>query len=212
MMSGNKLSHEETLLVMALADGELSGSDLDRARTLVAHDPEARALWEEFSRNVVGRWVGEAMERPMHGAGAVADNVMALVDLEPSQSRVDRTSTVVDLSKRQASRAGRGAIAAVTVTMMAAAAGAFVMLRSTPEPQPIAKTTPTVLAPSPTLTPSMVEPEDVALSLSGSGSPYAIDVEEVDSEEADVSIIYVPGSEELASVVIWVGGEPELEP
>ncbi len=73
------LPRETVLELMALADGELEGTQKAGAERTVAESAEARRLVEEFRGTAVAKWLMTAVNERAPVADGIADAVMAKV-------------------------------------------------------------------------------------------------------------------------------------
>lgn len=187
------LSHEDLLLLSALADGELEEGEDEAALALLARSPEARAFTESLA--VLGHAVQAANALQPAPAIDLADAIMARLPTEaaPSEAPAAQLSApaasapVRSLSEARARRA-RTSQVAVAVGALALAAATFFYARARHE----APVGPVALA-----TPSAVEP---------AGAEKGVEVRAIDSDEtSQVSVFYLPaGANMSSSVVVWI--------
>lgn len=180
------LSHEDLLLLSALADGELEEGEDEAALALLARSPEARAFTESLA--VLGHAVQAANALQPAPAIDLADAIMARLPTEAAPSEAPAASAPVrSLSEARARRA-RTSQVAVAVGALALAAATFFYARARHE----APVGPVALA-----TPSAVEP---------AGAEKGVEVRAIDSDEtSQVSVFYLPaGANMSSSVVVWI--------
>ena len=185
------LSSENMMKLMAYADGELEGAELEEAQKLLASDPDSVRFVEQIAG--LGDMVTRGYQAQAGKTVAkfdVADSVMAL-----TRSGKDEEKKPSNVSSLAAARAKRGAlgprtkIVAGVVAVVALAASFFLFAQHRTDEAPMA---------SGTATP-VVEP--AALSASGTG----VSVSTVNSPGNAVSVFYLPTANELStSVVVWV--------
>ena len=190
--------------LMAYADGELEGAELEEIDAVLARDPDAAQLVSELGE--LGALVREghaARDGEAIAAFSIADDVIsAVADIEPdAPSR--RVSIVTSLDAARAKRAQRLRVGAGVVGVLALAAAVFLVARPKGE-EPLAQrpVAPSPSAPSPSA-PSPGTPSPSAVLASDMGP--AVQVEAVESAGQSVSVFYFPSESELStSVVVWV--------
>jgi anti-sigma factor RsiW len=174
--------------LMAYADGELEGAELEEAQKLLATDPDS----VRFVEQIAG--LGDLVTRGYRAASGkavakfdVADSVMALVkDEEKSATKKDNVSS---LAAARAKRGNAVKIGAGIAAVMALAASFFLFAQHRSDEAPMASGTATTI----------VEP--AAVSAGGTG----VSVSTVNSPGNAVSVFYLPTANELStSVVVWV--------
>jgi anti-sigma factor RsiW len=177
--------------LMAYADGELEGTELEEAQKLLATDPDS----VRFVEQIAG--LGDLVTRGYQAQAGktvakfdVADSVMALTraskDEEKSATKKDNVSS---LAAARAKRGNSMKIGAGIAAALALAASFFLFAEHRTDEAPMASGTAT----------TVVEP--AALSASGTG----VSVSTVNSPGNAVSVFYLPTANELStSVVVWV--------
>ncbi len=187
------LSHEDYLLLSALADGELGEGEHEAALALLARSPEARAFTESLA--VLGHAVVAADALRPAPSIDLAVGIMARLPAalpaatEASASEAPAPGAPVrSLSEARARRA-RTSQVAVAVGALALAAATFFYARARHEAPAVG---PVALA-----TPSAVEP---------AGAEKGVEVRAIDSDEtSQVSVFYLPaGANVSSSVVVWI--------
>jgi hypothetical protein len=172
------LSHEQMLDVMAYADDELEGKDLERVRALVESDAEAKELLA--SLGAIGDGVRSSFDV---GSIDVIDGVMG--KLRPN-----------DLDKARLRRTARTRIAVVGATIVAIAAAVLFYVRDqnpgvTGQNPPPPNTTQTMLASA----------SSTGVELDFVESPSAVSVFYI---PASVAGAEAQATDTAPSVVIWV--------
>jgi len=188
------LSSDNMMKLMAYADGELDGADLEEAHKLLATDPDSVRFVEQIGG--LGQMVSlgyEASTAKTVAAFDVTDAVMALAK-EDKQDKLERKAAVVSSlgaarEKRNSLKIGAGIAAA-----LALAASVFVFAQHRTEETPMAKG------------PSAPAAQTVAVATPApSGNGTGVEVNTVSSPGNSVSVFYLPSANELStSVVVWV--------
>jgi hypothetical protein len=181
------------LKLMAYADGELEGAELEEAQKLLASDPDS----VKFVEQIAG--LGEIVAQG-HRAGAgktvakfdVVDSVMASLGKE--SGKVTSITSARKKSGNSSVKIGAGIAAA-----LALAASFFLFAQHRTDEAPMASNNNAVPAvqanPNPNTTVAAVS------TTGGSG----VSVSAVDSPGSTVSVFYLPTANELStSVVVWV--------
>lgn len=190
------LSSDNMMKLMAYADGELEGNELEEAQKLLATEGDAA----RFVEQVAG--LGSILERGHEARSGqtiakfdVADAIMARVNgvNGVNQEKAADKPRVVSLASR-ASRDKRGTnikLVGGFAAVLALAASIFLFTQH--------KTDETPMASGPL--PGAIPPASVAVATSGTG----VDVSTVNSPGNSVSVFYLPTANELStSVVVWV--------
>jgi hypothetical protein len=182
-----KLSLENALLLMALADDEVEGEAKVRAEQLVDADPHARALVAQMRDPRTRAWLEQSVEsQAIRGsADDIAGSVLERLAGHPRH--------------RSRSPARRGALGVVAVLAMAAAIPLIVLARRS-------------LVPGQT---SVAARIGSTASPSSSGA-VGVELDEIDSPSHDVSVFEIAGataqlatnSAPPSSVVIWIDDDP----
>lgn len=183
------LTREETLALMAWADGELEGEEAAEAEALLAR-PEGKAFVEALG--VLGdqvRAIEAARELPVEGLTAA---VMAKL---PEAEAAAAPPKVLPIDRAALRRQGRTRAAVVGGTLLAMAAAALAYVRVNPGG--------TAAVPSSSETPVVA-------------AAHGVQVDSVEAaENREVSVFYVGDDQEKnPSVVVWIdepgeqGGAP----
>lgn len=193
------LSSENMMKLMAYADGELEGAELEEAQKLLASDPDSVRFVEQIAGlgDVVARGYDEGAGKTV-ARFDVADAVMASVGPAAKQNNVSS----LDAAREKAAEKGRekrgnGAkIGAGIAAALALAASLFLFAQHRTDEAPMAgNDTPAVQGVQPGTVPAAVS------STGGSG----VTVSTVNSPGNAVSVFYLPTANELStSVVVWV--------
>ncbi len=179
-----KLASETMMKLMAYADGELEPAEKKEVEALLAKDEDAVRFVEQIAG--LGDFVkmGHATRDAKVAADFdIADAVMAKVKETKPDAPEAKKSNVVSLEAKRASRT-KVAVAGV----LALAASVVIFTRPQETPMPVAKVTPPPSAETPAAGPS------------GPG----VEVDPVESPGHTVSVFYLPGKNEMTSVVVWV--------
>ena len=185
------LSSDNMLKLMAYADGELEGAELEEAQKLLATDPDS----VRFVEQIAG--LGEIVAQG-HRAGAgktvakfdVADSVMASLGKE--SGKVTSITSARKKSGNSSVKIGAGIAAA-----LALAASFFLFAQHRTDEAPMASNNNAVPAVQTNPTQSVA-----AVSTTGGSG---VSVSAVDSPGSTVSVFYLPTANELStSVVVWV--------
>jgi len=188
------LSSENMMKLMAYADGELEGAELEEAQKLLATDPDS----VRFVEQIAG--LGEVVTRGYDaGLGKtvakfdVADSVMALTKSEKTAAKKDNVSS---LSAAREKRGNGWKIGAGVAAALALAASFFLVAQHRTDEAPMAgNNVPAVQAAQPGTSVAAVS------TTGGSG----VTVSTVNSPGNAVSVFYLPTANELStSVVVWV--------
>jgi hypothetical protein len=201
------LSSENMMKLMAYADGELEGADLEEAQKLLASNPHSVRFVEQIAG--LGEVVSQGYDE---GAGKtvakfdVADSVMALTKSAP---KTEASSAPANVSSLAAARAKRGPpadprfkIGAGIAAALALAASFFLFAQHRTDEAPMASNnTPAVQPAQPAAGSTSVAAVSTSTSTSGTG----VSVSTVNSPGNAVSVFYLPTANELStSVVVWV--------
>ena len=174
------LTSENMLELMAYADGELEGADLEKAQKLLATEPDA----VRFVEQIAG--LGEIVAQG-HRAGAgktvakfdVADSVMAL-------TKESGKVTSIGAARTKKSASNNVKIGAGIAAALALAASFFLFTQHRGDEAPMATNN---------------TPAAAVSTTGGSG----VTVSTVNSPGNAVSVFYLPTANELStSVVVWV--------
>ena len=189
------LSSENMMKLMAYADGELDGDELDEAHKLLASDADAA----RFVQQIAG--LGDILERGHEDRSGktvasfdVADAVMALVKNETKSDAKPAVKVVVSLAAARAKKNNGIKIAGGIAAVLALAASIFVFAQHRTDETPMANG-PSAVA--------VLSPEPAATTSTGTGT--GVDVSTVNSPGNSVSVFYLPTANEMStSVVVWV--------
>jgi len=198
------LSSENMLKLMAYADGELEGAELEEAQKLLASDPDS----VRFVEQIAG--LGEIVAQG-HRAGAgktvakfdVVDSVMALTKESGSEASEKSAKVTSIAAARNAAGNKRGSssvkIGAGIAAALALAASFFLFAQHRGDEAPMASNNmPAVQA----VEPGPSNPIVAAVSTAGGSG---VTVSTVNSPGNAVSVFYLPTANELStSVVVWV--------
>ena len=189
------LTSDDMLKLMAYADGELEGPELEEAQKLLATDPDSVRFVEQIAGlgDIVSRGYGAAAGKTV-AAFDVADSVMALT----KKGNDNVTSLAAARSKANQGRNGLK-IGAGIAAALALAASFFLFAQHRSDEAPMAgNSTPAVQAVQPGSTSATV----AAVSTTGGSG---VTVSTVNSPGNAVSVFYLPTANELStSVVVWV--------
>ena len=190
------LSSENMMKLMAYADGELDGADLEEAHKLLATDVDASRFVEQIAG--LGQLVSlgyEARSAKTVASFDIADAVMALAQ-DTKQEK--KPAAVSSLAAAREKRGNGLKIGAGIAAALALAASIFVFAQHRTEETPMAKAPATVSPPVPVPYPN-------AAVASNSGAGNGVEVSTVESAGNSVSVFYLPSANELTtSVVVWV--------
>ena len=188
------LSSENMMKLMAYADGELEGADLEEAQRLLATDPDSVRFVEQIAGlgQVVARGYEEGTGKTV-ARFDVADSVMALTKGE---------SNVRSLESARAKRSNSMKVGAGIAAALALAASLFLFAQHRTDEAPMASNN---NAPAAQVGQAgqggAANPTVAAVSTSGTG----VSVSTVNSPGNAVSVFYLPMANELStSVVVWV--------
>jgi hypothetical protein len=197
------------LKLMAYADGELEGAELEEAQKLLASDPDS----VRFVEQIAG--LGEIVSQG-HRAGAgktvakfdVVDSVMALT--KESAREKDKVTSIGEARSAKKAQKGSGGngvkIGAGIAAALALAASFFLFAQHRTDEAPMASnnnTTPAVQAVQPSGASNANANATVAAVSTTGGS--GVTVSAVDSPGSSVSVFYLPTANQLStSVVVWV--------
>jgi anti-sigma factor RsiW len=181
------LSSDNMMKLMAYADGELEGAELEEAQKLLATDPDS----VRFVEQIAG--LGEIVTRGYEaGPGKttakfdVADAVMASVPFA-------KDSNVRSLGAARAKRGSSVKVGAGIAAALALAASVFLFTQHRSDEAPMASATASANG--------GVAPGNGAIAPGNAG----VSVSTVDSPGNSVSVFYLPTANELStSVVVWV--------
>lgn len=203
------LPDDTMLTLQAYADGELEGSELEAAETLLGENEEARAFVESIG--ILGHGIDAAYALDRLPTVDLTEAILRKVEsaereTEPDVSRdisVSRpgvpmpgaprkSSEVTSLALAREKRAQRSQIAMVVGALAMAAAG-IVYFRGQHE-----NNKPEVAA---------VSPESAGQPSSAAAGERGVEVHDIDSSEKNqVSVFYLPasGGNAASSVVVWI--------
>jgi hypothetical protein len=207
------LSHETMLEIMALADGELEGTEKERVERLVASSHEARQVYADLCGEEVSAWLAESLDqRAAAGgsdriAGAVMDAIASgaangVSARPPAQAR----PAVASLDDRRARMKPRLQYVAVAGGAFLALAAGLIIYVGT-QAQHLAEHAPVASVRIPSV--DVQAPAMAAVQPGGGG----VEVNEIDAPS--VSVFEIPAGAAAAvkpsgpsSVVIWVDDDP----
>lgn len=188
------LSSDNMMKLMAYADGELEGAELEEAQKLLATDPDSVRFVEQIAG--LGDIVSRGYEASSGKAIAefdVADSVMARMALTKDDEK--KTANVSSLAAARAKRGNGVKIVAGIIATVALAASFFLFAQHRSDEAPMA---------SGTATAAVVEPGTTVAAVSTNGGT-GVSVSTVNSPGNAVSVFYLPTANELStSVVVWV--------
>jgi anti-sigma factor RsiW len=179
------LTEQQMLDVMAYADGELEGEDLERVKALVASDPAAKELLA--SLNAIGDGVRSSFDV---GRIDVRDAVMA--NLPPN-----------DLDKARLRRIARRRIAIVGASIVALAAAVLLYVRDSGTNGPTGQNSAT----PPVQSTMLASADGTGVQVDFVDTPSAVSVFYVPAEVAGGDE-HPTGTDTAPSVVIWVNDTP----
>ena len=194
------LSSENMMKLMAYADGELDGADLEEAHKLLATDVDASRFVEQIAG--LGQLVSlgyEARSAKTVAKFDIADAVMALSSPAPAQEtkQEKKPAAVSSLAAAREKRGNGLKIGAGIAAALALAASIFVFAQHRTEETPMAK--------APIVSPPVPVPYPNTGLASNSGAGNGVEVSTVESAGNSVSVFYLPSANELTtSVVVWV--------
>ncbi len=193
------LSSDNMMKLMAYADGELEGAELEEAQKLLASDPDSVRFVEQIAG--LGQIVTRGYEAGPGKTTAkfdVADAVMARVEDGKDEKKVANVSS---LAAARAKRGNGVKIGAGIAAALALAASFFLFAQHRTDEAPMASNGPAIQAVQPGTTPAMVAPLATAATTGGTG----VTVSTVNSPGNAVSVFYLPTANQLStSVVVWV--------
>lgn len=186
-------SSERMLKLMAYADGELEGADLEEVQSWLAEDPKAVRFVNDLAN------LGDLVTLGHEGSKAaktiatfdIADAVMANVKAGSKHDEPKRgqpSSAVVSLDAARTQKQKNLRIGVVVAAALALAASVFLVTRNKEE-QPMAR------GPVPTVQPAPIV-----------GADPGVEVDVVETPGNSVSVFYLPNESTLTttSVVVWV--------
>jgi len=193
------LSREAMIDLMALADGELEGADLERVERLAAGSDEARRVLAAMRSPVLGAAVAHVSAQREPAADGIADAVMARIAAETSGAGT-RGEVVPIGAAREAAAARRGAgrsrvqvLVAGGFAALAVAAAAAVWIQSSSAPLAPMGAAASAGAPTevePSVTPATSQSAK-ALLPEGVFPPSGVEVDEIDSPQHDVHVFEI---------------------
>ena len=197
------LSSENMLKLMAYADGELDGAELEDAQKLLASDPDSVRFVEQIAG--LGEIVGQGYRAGTAKTVAkfdVADSVMARANAkESAQKKTDNVTSIAAAAAQKKKKSGNSnvKIGAGIAAALALAASFFLFAQHRGDEAPMASNNmPAVQA----VQPGPSNPTVAAVSTTGGSG---VTVSAVDSPGSSVSVFYLPTANELStSVVVWV--------
>ncbi len=217
------LSPDKTMLLMALADGELEGDERAEAETLVATNEEARSVVEALrgpASEALADWVATSqLERADRAIAAGAESIAGTV-MQRIADDAKRGANVSSLDAARRSRQARDArlkVSAVVVAVATLAAGVFFYVGSEHAGPLAPPSAPVASAPTPPAPVTVPMPSPSALA--NADPSQAPDVPspgpEVTIESStshDVTVFHVPASIGAAvntpgSVIVWIGDD-----
>jgi hypothetical protein len=174
------LSPETLVDLMALADGELEGADLERVERLVGESEEARVALGAMRSPVVGDWLRGELGPRLAAADAIADTVMGR--LEGASAPAPLVSLARSGVRRGRSRTPMVAGAAVAALALAAGVTLYVSSQGG------------TMGPRAPVASVAVPPVDVAPAPSALAErpSQGVEVDEVDSPSRGVSVFEIP--------------------
>ena len=187
------LSSENMMKLMAYADGELEGAELEEAQKLLATDPDSVRFVEQIAGlgDIVTRGYDAGVGKTV-AEFDVADAIMAR-----AKNDEKKVSNVSSLTAARAKRGNVIKIGAGLAAALALAASFFLFAQHRGDEAPMASGT------SPTTT-AIVEPGAAVAMVSTTGGS-GVTVSTVNSPGNAVSVFYLPTANELStSVVVWV--------
>jgi len=194
------LSSENMMKLMAYADGELEGAELEEAQKLLATDPDSVRFVEQIAGlgDVVSRGY-EAGSGKTVAKFDVADSVMALT--KDDQKSAEKKDNVSSLAAAREKRGNNVKIVAGIAAAMALAASFFLFAQHRTDEAPMAgNNTPAVQA----VQPGTANANTSVAAVSTTGGS-GVTVSTVNSPGNAVSVFYLPTANELStSVVVWV--------
>jgi anti-sigma factor RsiW len=178
------VSNERMLKLMAYADGELEGAELEEVQAWLAEDPNAVRVVNELAN------LGELVTLGHEGSSAakaiatfdIADAVLSRLHEEPKREHASPAAVSLDAARARRQRNLR--MGGLVAAALALAASVFLVTRNKEE-QPMAVT---------------VQPAATV-----AGGP-GVEVDVVETPEQSVSVFYLPSESSLTttSVVVWV--------
>jgi len=184
------LTSDNMLKLMAYADGELEGAELEEAQKLLANDPDSVRFVEQIAG--LGEIVAQGHQAAAGKTVAkfdIADSVMASLGKESGK--------VTSIGAARAKKTGSNnvKVGAGIAAALALAASFFLFTQHRSDEAPMASNAPAVVQTNPTQSVAAVS------TTGGSG----VSVSAVDSPGSTVSVFYLPTANELStSVVVWV--------
>lgn len=175
------LSSDTMMKLMAYADGELEGAELEEAQKLLATDPDS----VRFVEQIAG--LGEIVTR---GYDAGAGKTTAKFDVADAvMSLAKKDSNVSSLAAARAKRGSSVKVGAGIAAALALAASVFLFTQHRSDEAPMA---------------SGNAPGAVSAAVATNGGT-GVSVSTVNSPGNAVSVFYLPTANELStSVVVWV--------
>ncbi|MDB5218335.1 MAG: hypothetical protein JWO86_6262 [Myxococcaceae bacterium] len=203
------LSSDNMMKLMAYADGELEGAELEEAQKLLATDPDSVRFVEQIAGlgDIVTRGY-EAGPGKTTAKFDVADSVMSRVALVTDEKHTatsenkgaNVSSLAAARAKRVESMSPRVKIGAGIAAALALAASFFLFAQHRTDEAPMASgangNAPAVQA---------VQPGNTTVATVATNGGTGVSVSTVNSPGNAVSVFYLPTANELStSVVVWV--------
>jgi uncharacterized membrane protein len=179
------LSSDNMMKLMAYADGELEGAELEEAQKLLATDPDS----VRFVEQIAG--LGEIVTRGYDAGAGKTTAKFDVADAVLARLPAVKDSNVRSLDAARAKRGSSVKIGAGIAAALALAASVFLFTQHRSDEAPMASNN------------AAVAPGNAGVA-SGSGGT-GVSVSTVDSPGNSVSVFYLPTANELStSVVVWV--------
>jgi anti-sigma factor RsiW len=207
------LSREAMMDLMAYADGELDDASRARVEALLRTNAEARGVVDAMGT------LGDAVRSTAELSGeagakvdAIADGVMATIARAPA---ADGEKKVVSIAP---ARAKRGGAAAGIFVALALAAAVLLFLKNGDRASSVAKEEP--LAPGAAASPAAsvfgtnTPPAEAVAQGEGSDEPEdpGVNLEEASSPKNKINVYFVPQSNAMTSVVVWIDDHHQATP
>ncbi len=201
-----RLSRDNLLQLMALADDELEGEAKARAEKLLGESQEARRVVDAMRAPHLGSWLGECMQARELGVDTIADDVM-------TRLRAAQAGPAPRLAAARPRHPTRTAAAlAFAVSAMAIAAGVAVYVRSVES----RSGAPVAVSSAGPLGVNVPSAQPTSLARADAPMNGGVEVNEIDSPLRGVSVFEIPVSAAVSaagrsSVVIWIEDDPEVK-
>ncbi len=178
------LSSDNMMKLMAYADGELQGAELEEAQKLLATDPDS----VRFVEQIAG--LGEIVARGYDAAAGKTTAKLDVADAVMSRLPAVEDSNVSSLAAARAKRRSSVKIGAGIAAALALAASVFLFTQHRSDEAPMA---------------SAIAPGNAGVASGNGSGGTGVSVSTVDSPGNSVSVFYLPTANELStSVVVWV--------